>query len=134
MKIAISANGADLNAATSPVFGRCAYYILLDTETMAYEALPNSASGAAHGAGIGAAQSMLNHGVEAVISGNVGPNAFHVLQAANVAVYLSPEGTVAEAVEAFKAGKLQGVEAPTAGGPGGRMGRGGGGGRGRERF
>ena len=119
MKIAISANGADLNAATSPVFGRCAYYILLDTETMAYEALPNSASGAAHGAGI---------------SGNVGPNAFHVLQAANVAVYLSPEGTVAEAVEAFKAGKLQGVEAPTAGGPGGRMGRGGGGGRGRERF
>ena len=132
MKIAVSADGSDLSSAASPRFGRCAHYILVDTETMAFQALANDASSAAHGAGVGAAQFVMNQGAQAVITGNVGPNAFHVLNTANLPVYLCEGGTVAEAIAAFKAGTLQMAGAPTSGGHGGVIGQGGGG-RGRAR-
>ncbi|NOZ27715.1 MAG: dinitrogenase iron-molybdenum cofactor biosynthesis protein [Chloroflexi bacterium] len=107
MKIVVSANGYDLDAPASPVFGRCPVYVFVDTETMAFEAVDNPAQAASGGAGIQAAQFVVNHGAQAVLSGNVGPNAFDVLAAANVPVYLVAEGTVRDAVEAFKAGRLQ---------------------------
>ena len=131
MKIAVSAGGPDLTSSTSPRFGRCECYVLVDTETMAAEALPNSASAAAHGAGVGAAQFVMNQGAHAVITGNVGPNAFHVLNSANVPVYVCDGGTVAEAIAAFKTGALKTTGAATAGGHGGAIGRGAGGGRGK---
>ncbi|RLC68193.1 MAG: dinitrogenase iron-molybdenum cofactor biosynthesis protein, partial [Chloroflexi bacterium] len=52
MKVAVSSNGSDLNAPVSPVFGRCPYYIFVDTETMEYEAIANPAMAAPGGAGI----------------------------------------------------------------------------------
>ncbi len=107
MKIVVSANGYDLEAPASPVFGRCPVYVFVDTETMAFEAMDNPAQAASGGAGIQAAQFVVNHGAQAVLSGNVGPNAFDVLAAANVPVYLVAEGTMRDAVEAFKAGRLQ---------------------------
>ena len=120
MRIAISANGADLEAQASPVFGRCPVYIFVDTEAadedhpMAFEAVENPALGAAGGAGIQAAQFVVERGVKAVISGNVGPNAFGVLQAASVLVYTFGGGTVRQAVDAYKAGKLSAVGGATA--------------------
>ena len=74
---------------------------------MAYEAVGNPAQAASGGAGVQAAPFVVNQGARAVLSGNVGPNAFDVLAAANVPVYLAPQGTVREVVEAFKAGQLQ---------------------------
>jgi predicted Fe-Mo cluster-binding NifX family protein len=106
MRIVVTANGTDLNAPASPVFGRCPTYIFVDTETMAFEALENPAIGAPGGAGIQAAQFVVEHGAQAVVTGNTGPNAFNVLQSANVSVYLSGGGTVREAVEAYTAGQL----------------------------
>lgn len=119
MKIVVSANGMDLDAQASPVFGRCPAYIFLDVEAadeghpLAFEAVENSALGAAGGAGIQAAQFVVERGAKAVISGNVGPNAFGVLQAANVPVYTFGGGTVRQAVEAYKAGKLAAVGGAT---------------------
>ena len=106
MKIVVTATGNDLDARTSPRFGRCPTYIFVETETMAFEALPNPALDASGGAGVLAAQVVVEQGAQAVLSGNLGPNAMEVLQAANVPAYLIGEGTVREAVEAFENGEL----------------------------
>jgi predicted Fe-Mo cluster-binding NifX family protein len=107
MRIVVSSQGDSLEAPTSPVFGRCPTYLFVDSETMECEALPNPAASQGGGAGVQAAQFVANHGSSAVLSGNLGPNAFDVLQAAGIAAYLAPEGTVRQAVEAFKNGRLQ---------------------------
>ena len=107
MKIVISAVGPDLDSAASPVFGRCPTYLFVDTDTSASETAENPAVSAGGGAGIQAAQFVIQQGAQAVLSGNVGPNAFQVFSAAGVPIYLHGEDTVRQAVEAFKAGKLQ---------------------------
>jgi predicted Fe-Mo cluster-binding NifX family protein len=107
MRIVVSAQGDTLDALASPVFGRCPTYVFVDTETMQFEATPNPAMNQGGGAGIQAAQFVVEHGAQAVLSGNLGPNAFDVLQAADIPGYLVPEGSVRQAVEAFKAGRVQ---------------------------
>jgi predicted Fe-Mo cluster-binding NifX family protein len=114
MRIVVSANGMDIDAQASPVFGRCPAYVFVDTESMMFEAVDNPALGAAGGAGIRAAQFVVERGAKAVISGNVGPNAFGVLQAASVPVYAFGSGTVRQAVEAYKVGKLAATGGATA--------------------
>jgi predicted Fe-Mo cluster-binding NifX family protein len=106
MKIAIAANGTDLTAPLSPIFGRCPTYILIDTVSMQFETLANPALSAGGGAGIQSAQFVVGRGAQAVIAGNVGPNAFDVFRAAGVQVYLLKDGTVQQAVEAYKGGRL----------------------------
>lgn len=114
MRIVVSANGADLDGAASPVFGRCPAYVFVDTETMDFEVVDNPAVGAAGGAGIQAAQFVVEQGAQAVISGRVGPNAFDVLQVANVPVYPFGGGTVRQAVEALSVGQLSSTGGATA--------------------
>lgn len=127
MKIVVTANGANLDAPASPVFGRCPAYLFVDTETMAFEAVENPALSSPGGAGIQAAQFVIEHGAQAVLTGNVGPNAAGVLQAADVPVYLIPEGTVRQAVETFRQGQLRAISqanVPTHAGMGGGRGMG----------
>jgi predicted Fe-Mo cluster-binding NifX family protein len=126
VKIVVTANGPDLEASTSPVFGRCPEFVLVDTETMSFESISNPGVNASGGAGIQAAQLVVDRGAKAVISGRVGPKAFGVLQAAHVVVYSFGSGTVREAVEAYKAGSLSPAGGAT-GGAGRGKGRGGGG-------
>lgn len=106
MKVVVSAQGQDLDSDISPVFGRCPTLVFVDTETWEAEALPNPAMSESGGAGIQAAQFVVNQGAKAVITGNLGPNAFEVLQAAGVPGYLVSAGTVRQAVRAFQAGEL----------------------------
>lgn len=113
MRVAVSANGANLEAPASPVFGRCPVYVFVDTETMASEAVENPAQSAGGGAGIQAAQLVVERGAQAVLTGNVGPNAFQVLQAAQVQVYPFEGGTVRQAVEAFREGRLVAAHSAT---------------------
>jgi predicted Fe-Mo cluster-binding NifX family protein len=113
MKIVVTAEGSDLEAPSSPRFGRCPTFILVDTQRMVFEALPNPALSASGGAGVQAAQFVVEHQVRAVLTGNVGPNATEVLQAAGVDVYLNNEATVRGAVEAFKAGRLEIARGPS---------------------
>ena len=134
MKIVVTANGADLDAPTSPVFGRCPTYIFVDTETMVFEAIENPAMSASGGAGIQAAQFVVERGAQAVLTGNVGPNAANVLQAADVPIYLISEGTVRQVVEMFRQGQLSavsGANVPAHAGMGGGRGMGMGRGMGR---
>ncbi len=113
MRIAVSADGPDFDSLASPVFGRCPVYVFVDTDTMACEALENPGISAAGGAGIRAAEFVVERGAQAVITGSVGPNAYGVLSAAQVAVYAFAGGTVRQAVEAFTAGRLQAVGGAT---------------------
>ncbi len=109
MKIAITATGADLQAQVDPRFGRTQFFIIIDPETMEFEAIENSSLSAAHGAGIQSGQMMSSNDVSAVITGSVGPNAFQTLTAAGIQIFQSPSGTVEQAVEAYKKGQLQPV-------------------------
>jgi predicted Fe-Mo cluster-binding NifX family protein len=125
MRIVVTANGAGLEAPTSLVFGRCLAYVFVDVDTMEFEAVENPAMAAPGGAGIQAAQFVVERGAQAVVTGSVGPNAFGVLQSADVPVYLFSGGTVRQAAEACKAGQLPiagGASAPAHAGMG--MGRG----------
>jgi len=125
MKVAISATGKDLNSQIDPRFGRCQYFIFVDPETMEFEAAENQGLMASGGAGIQAAQLVTQKGIEAVITGNLGPNAASSLSAAGIKVYLVPGGIVKEAIEAYKSGSLQeasGATVPPHSGMGGGRG------------
>ena len=110
MKIVVTANGTSLDTHVCPVFGRCTDLVFVDTDTMRFEAMVNPEGASVRGAGFQAAELVVERGAQAVVTGNVGPNAFGVLQAAGVPVYLCGGGTVREAIGAYKAGRLQSVE------------------------
>jgi predicted Fe-Mo cluster-binding NifX family protein len=108
MRVAIAAMGTDLASRMDPRFGRAKYFMVVDTATRAAVAHDNAQNlNAAQGAGIQAAETVVGLGAEAVISGNVGPKAYRVLQAAGIKVYLAPAGTVAEALGGLAAGTLK---------------------------
>ena len=129
MKIVISASGATLSSPVDPRFGRCPYYLFVDTETdpIKVQAQQNTSAASGSGAGIQAAQYVVQAGAQAVITGNVGPNAYQVLQAANIPLYQVQGMTVQAAVDAFKSGELgnmQGASKAAHSGMGGGLGRG----------
>jgi predicted Fe-Mo cluster-binding NifX family protein len=107
MKLVISSQGASLDSPSSTLFGRCPTFVFVDSETMEFEAIPNPAMSQGGGAGIQAAQFVVEHGAQAVLSGHLGPNAFDVLSAAGVPGYLVPEGSVRQAVRLFDSGELK---------------------------
>ncbi len=107
MKIAVSATAPSLDADVDPRFGRCPYFIIIDPETMEFEALENPNAMAAGGAGISTAQMIANKGVQLILTGNCGPKAYQTLSPAGVQVITGVVGRIRDAVEAYKAGKLQ---------------------------
>jgi predicted Fe-Mo cluster-binding NifX family protein len=115
MKIAITATGSSLDAEVDPRFGRCQYFIIVDPETMQFEALENSAAMAGGGAGVSAAQTIASKGVEAVLTGNCGPNAYQVLSAAGIKVITGVAGKVQDAIQGYKSGKFQASSQPNVG-------------------
>jgi predicted Fe-Mo cluster-binding NifX family protein len=114
MKLCISSTGQDLSAVVDPRFGRATSYIIVDSDTHAFEYVENPSAMAGGGAGTKAAQLVINKGVQAVLTGNIGPNAFAVLNAAGIQIYTGVSGTVQQAVDLFKGGKIQAAGAPTA--------------------
>lgn len=107
MKIAISAAGANLDAEVDPRFGRCEQFIVVDPDTMKFEVMENSSAMASAGAGISAAQMVVDKGVQVVLTGSCGPNAYQVLSAAGINVVTGVSGKVRDAIEVYKSGKFQ---------------------------
>jgi len=113
MKLAVSSMGRDRTADVSSRFGRAPWFVVVDTDTNAVSAVENTQNlNALQGAGIQAAQLVATLGVGAVLTGHCGPKAFRVLSAAGVAIFVGADGTVAQAVEAWRAGALQVCERP----------------------
>jgi predicted Fe-Mo cluster-binding NifX family protein len=113
MKIAITSTGNTLDSQVDARFGRAAFFLVVDTETMEFECINNNAAAAAGGAGINAAKTVADSGAKAVLTGNCGPNASRTLAAAGVKLYANLSGTVKDAIEAFKNGQLSESGGPT---------------------
>lgn len=107
MRIAISAIGPSLDAEVDPRFGRCRYFIIVDPETMKFEVMDNSSAMAAGGAGISAAQIVASKDVQAVLTGNCGPNAYRVLSSAGIQVITGVSGSVEDIIRGYQSGKFQ---------------------------
>lgn len=113
MKIVLTSTGKTLADPLDLRFGRAKYFILMDTETGDLTVHDNAQNlNAAQGAGIQAGETVARLGAQAVVTGNVGPKAFRILEAAGIKVFLCPEGSGDGAVRKFKAGELK--EASTA--------------------
>ena len=110
MKVAVTSQGKELSSEIDPRFGRAKWILLVDTQTGVTGAYDNTVNlNIAQGAGIQTGQNVAKLGAEAVITGNIGPNAFKTLSTANVKVYLSKAKTIQEAIESFKSGELNEV-------------------------
>ena len=111
MKVAVTSQCEDLASEIDPRFGRAKWLIVVDTETGKSEAHNNAVNlNATQGAGIQTGQNIANLGVDAVVTGNIGPNAFRTLNAAGVRIFLAEKQTVDEAINALKAGGLKEVD------------------------
>jgi len=112
MKIAVSATGPGLDAQVDPRFGRCQHFFIVDPESMDCQSLDNSGAMAAGGAGVSTAQIIAERGAEVVLTGNCGPNAYQALSAAGIQVITGVSGRIKDALEDYKAGKLQASTQP----------------------
>lgn len=112
MKIAITSTAKTLDSQVDPRFGRAEYFTIVDTETMDFSVIENESAAAAGGAGISSGKVVIDAGAQAVLTGNCGPNAERTLSAAGIKLYTGVTGTVAEAVELFKNGKLTEAAGP----------------------
>lgn len=115
MKICVTSEGNNLDSKVDPRFGRCRYFIFADTDTLEFEALDNPNIESMGGAGIQSAQLVAGKQVKAVLTGNVGPNAFQTLQAAGIEVFTNASGTIKEAIEKYKKGEFKAVSGPSVG-------------------
>ena len=107
MKIALTSAGKELLSDMDPRFGRCAYFIVVDPDSMHFEALENKNKDLSGGAGIQAATFITSNDIDAIVTGSCGPNALKVLSAAGIDLYTGESGkTVMEAIERFKSGRL----------------------------
>ncbi|MCG0278469.1 MAG: NifB/NifX family molybdenum-iron cluster-binding protein [Thermanaeromonas sp.] len=115
MKIAVTAQGPSLEASVDPRFGRCSYFVIAGPDGEIIEAIPNDGVAAGGGAGISAAQLLINKGIEVLLTGQVGPNAMRVLQSAGIKIYQTAVSTVKAALEELKEGKATPLSGATVG-------------------
>ena len=113
MKICVTSEGSSLDSKVDPRFGRCQHFIIVESDSLDFEAIENPNIDSTGGAGIQSAQLVASKKVKAVITGNVGPNAFQTLQAAGIEVFTGASGTVKEAVEKYNKGEFKSVSGPS---------------------
>ena len=113
MKICVTSRGESLESEVDPRFGRCRFFLIVDTDTLDFEVVENKYAGISGGAGIQSGQLISDKQVKTVLTGNVGPNAFETLKAAGVQVITGVSGTISNAVQSFKTGSLTPVQGPT---------------------
>lgn len=114
MKIAITSTSTDPEGLAETRFGRAPYFCIYDTEKKAWESLDNGSASEAHGAGIQTAQTLSRLGVNVVLTGMCGPNAFQTLKAAGMDLYTGIEGSVSQALRAYQDGALSKASEPNA--------------------
>ena len=123
MKICVTSEGGNLDSKVDPRFGRCRYFFIVDTDTLEFEAVGNPNIESMGGAGIQSAQLVVSKGIKAVVTGNVGPNAFRTLQAAGMEVFTGASGTVQDAIDKYKQGEFKAVSSPSVGSKSGMPGK-----------
>jgi len=114
MKIALSCVGKEINDNLDSRFGRCSYFLIYDSEQKQVQVIDNKGQSAGGGAGISAAQQIIDNGVQAVVTGNMGPNAYNLMNSSGIKVYRCTPVSCREAIDLFEDGKLEEI---TAAGP-----------------
>jgi len=112
MKIAISSSDGSLDGSVFPVLGRCPFFTIIDDNGDNCSSLENPGGRAGGGAGIAAAQAIIDSGANAVLTGSCGPNALSVLLEAGIKVY-STKGPIKDAIKALAEGSLEELKLPT---------------------
>lgn len=114
MKICITSQGRDLESSVDPRFGRCQYFLIIDIDTLQFEALENPYIATRGGAGIQSAGLVAKKDAKVVLTGNVGPNAFETLNAAGVEVIAGVTGKVQDVIEKYLKGEYKPTNKATA--------------------
>ena len=113
MKICITTQGDNIEAQVDPRFGRCQYFVIVDTDANETDVLENPNKDGMGGVGVQSGQLMAEKQVKAVLTGNVGPNAFQTLNAAGIEVVTGVSGTVKEVIEKYKKGEFKSTPGPS---------------------
>ena len=116
MKIAVTSMGPSLDDNVEARFGRCPFFLIIDTDTMRFEAIENPNIALGGGAGIQSAQLMSEKGVTTVLTGNCGPKAYSVFGQAGIQVIVGVSGPVRNAVEQFNKGTFSSASGPNVAG------------------
>jgi len=108
MKICITSNGSSLDSLVDARFGRCPFFIFIDGEDeKKLNAVQNPGINALKGAGVQSAQTIVDQKVEAVITGNIGPNSLEVLNSSGIKIFQAKPGTtIKDTLFDFKQNKL----------------------------
>ncbi len=104
-KICITSQGNSLDSQADSRFGRCEYFVIFDLENSDYEAIENPYREFPHGAGVKSAQFIVEKGIKALLTGDVGPNAQEILQKGGVDLIKGVSGKIKEIIERFKKGE-----------------------------
>ena len=115
MKICVTSIGDNIDSDVDPRFGRCKYFLIIDTDSMNVKPISNDGMMTSGGAGIQAAQMVAKTGAKTVITGNIGPNAFQTLKAADIKIITGVNGKIKDVVERFNQGKLEEIDSPSVG-------------------
>jgi predicted Fe-Mo cluster-binding NifX family protein len=134
MRVIVTSTGPTIDSPMDPRLGRAEYFLIVDTDTMKTTAIDNASRHASGGAGIAAAQAVIDARVDALVTGHLGPNALNVLRDSKVDLYEGTHSSVEDNLNQLKAGQLKPIA--TGGEPhygqGGGMGQGGSTGQGRR--
>jgi predicted Fe-Mo cluster-binding NifX family protein len=108
MKIAVTATGKELSANIDPRFGRASQFLIIDSDTDSLDVVENKQIlDLPQGAGIQAAQNLVSHHVDVLITGNCGPKAFRVLEAAGIRLIIGAKGRIDKIIDEYKDGALE---------------------------
>jgi predicted Fe-Mo cluster-binding NifX family protein len=111
MKIVISAMGKEKESILDRRFGRCEYFQIFDTETSEFKVVTNKAVNANGGAGIAAANQVIDEGANVLITGNLGPNAYELIEKAGIDAYSCASVPVLQAIEMYQNNQLESIKA-----------------------
>ena len=113
MRIAVSSTGSNVTEPVDERLGRCNCFLVFDEAENLLEIITNEAAiSAAEGAGIKSVQSLINHKVDVVLTGRVGPKAMNAILAGGLAVYTGVSGTVAQSLKSYLKGEMQPLSSP----------------------
>jgi predicted Fe-Mo cluster-binding NifX family protein len=106
MKIAIPVDDKSIKSKVCISFGRTPYFLIFETDTEEGTFLDNNAVASQGGAGIKAAQAIVDAGASVLLTPRCGENAAQVLKAGNVQLYKTINDVIEENIEQYKKGTL----------------------------
>ncbi len=102
MKICVTATAGSLDASFDPHFGRCRYFVIVDTDSMTFETIKNKSSYTVNNKDIIAAQLLLGRDIDKLITGKMESKAFSMLFSKGIDILSFTEGSVKNALQSLK--------------------------------